>query len=838
MVRPTLITGAVFGLVWCLVPSPVLHPQAQRSASIRAGNVHRYRIQLSFGQYARFEVLQREIDLDLEILDSQGAVVNQAAMSEFGPEAIDVVARSAGPHVLLVKARTDDSSHGAYDLHWRLSESRATYAHRRRVEGARLYAAAEAVAAVADEPAPKERLRLLTAAAAEFSAANDCLHEAQTYQRIGITFARTGSYLASDRSLQRAIQLFGEANDQAAILDARKYWINNGGHIGEERGTREALGQMLKAWRSTGDARGVARIAASLARAEGRAGQPHNEKRYLQEALDIHSALGMHEDVASDFAYLAGLAIRQRNYREAEHFAEKELAERRITGDRRSLTSAKSTLLAVYVHSGDWAAARDLAAVVAEDHRHANDQSALASVVGILGDAESRLGQHEAAMIHINEAVEIHDSLMAESGKAVPLRALASRTFRANALLRQDHAKPGRGFAAKAWAAQEEMLAHSVGVAVEDLVSIRKRLGPDTVLLQEGPSDDEIRFWLITRDSVTTASAGDQEGLLALAARFAKEHGLSTARAELSRRILHPVADKIVGKRIVFIPGKEFAGVPWGALADPADPSGQTNLLASHELMTLPAASLLAKPPQPRATGKLMAVLADPVFGSGDPRARQTQFLLASDAGRAKTARLVVDLPRLPHGHLDSLIPRSLIAQNQFDLFEGFGATREAALAPEMGNHTIIHFGTHAWIDSSNPEMTAMALSLITPDGQPRNGLLRLRDIYAMKLRSSLVTLSACETGVGEAKFDFGPMSLTNAFLHAGARRVVASLWKVDDEATAELMQRFYQHLLGKARMTPAAALRAAQLEIAAIPRWSEPYYWAGFALYGEWGAL
>ena len=179
-----------------------------------------------------------------------------------------------------------------------------------------------------------------------------------------------------------------------------------------------------------------------------------------------------------------------------------------------------------------------------------------------------------------------------------------------------------------------------------------------------------------------------------------------------------------------------------------------------------------------------------------------------------------------------------MLAEQQFDLFQGFAATREAALGLGLGNHTIIHFGTHAQIDPSDPEMTALAFSQFTPEGQPRDGLVRLRDIYAMKLRSSLVTLSACETAVGQAQFAFGPLTLANAFLHAGAHRVVASLWKVDDEATAELMQRFYQHLLGRTRMTPAAALRAAQLEIAAIPRWREPYYWAGFALYGDWGAL
>jgi CHAT domain-containing protein len=70
--------------------------------------------------------------------------------------------------------------------------------------------------------------------------------------------------------------------------------------------------------------------------------------------------------------------------------------------------------------------------------------------------------------------------------------------------------------------------------------------------------------------------------------------------------------------------------------------------------------------------------------------------------------------------------------------------------------------------------------------------------------------------------------------MYAGARRVIASLWQVDDVATAELMKRFYRGLLQE-RLTPAAALRAAQLELRGQPQWSSPFYWAGFLLQGDW---
>ena len=103
-----------------------------------------------------------------------------------------------------------------------------------------------------------------------------------------------------------------------------------------------------------------------------------------------------------------------------------------------------------------------------------------------------------------------------------------------------------------------------------------------------------------------------------------------------------------------------------------------------------------------------------------------------------------------------------------------------------------------------------------------------------MKLNADLVVLSACQTALGKEVHGEGLVGLTRGFMYAGSPRVVASLWKVDDVATAELMKRFYAKML-KENMRPAAALRAAKIEMMNQERWSEPYYWAAFELQGEW---
>jgi hypothetical protein len=143
--------------------------------------------------------------------------------------------------------------------------------------------------------------------------------------------------------------------------------------------------------------------------------------------------------------------------------------------------------------------------------------------------------------------------------------------------------------------------------------------------------------------------------------------------------------------------------------------------------------------------------------------------------------------------------------------------------------------GEATTLNNIHPELSGMVLSLVDKDGHPQNGFLRLQDIYDLKLSAELVALSACQTGLGKEIKGEGLIGLARGFMYAGAPRIVASLWKVDDRATSELMKRFYQGLLGSEQLRPAEALRQAQLTIWKRKQWREPYYWAAFVLKGEW---
>ncbi len=124
-------------------------------------------------------------------------------------------------------------------------------------------------------------------------------------------------------------------------------------------------------------------------------------------------------------------------------------------------------------------------------------------------------------------------------------------------------------------------------------------------------------------------------------------------------------------------------------------------------------------------------------------------------------------------------------------------------------------------------------LSRFDEKGGKRDEFLRIHDIYGLNLNADLVVLSACETGIGKEVKGEGLMSLNNAFLQTGAKSVMASLWKVEDGATLELMKNFYGAMANE-KLTPPQALRQAQIKLRQIPQYQSPFYWAAFTVQGD----
>src|SRR5262249_37060547 len=212
---------------------------------------------------------------------------------------------------------------------------------------------------------------------------------------------------------------------------------------------------------------------------------------------------------------------------------------------------------------------------------------------------------------------------------------------------------------------------------------------------------------------------------------------------------------------------------------------------------------------------------SSPTPASGDTRG------VADDLARSAKEAGVTSWKRLPFTREEAEVIVQLAQQQSLQALD-FAASRATATNPELNQYRVVHLATHGLLNSRHPELSGIVLSLVDERGRPQNGFLRLHDIYNLRLNAGLVVMSACQTGLGKEVKGEGLVGLTRGFMYAGAARVVASLWSVRDQATAELMKRFYQGML-KEGLRPAAALRAAQVSMWKEGRWEAPYYWAGF---------
>jgi len=304
------------------------------------------------------------------------------------------------------------------------------------------------------------------------------------------------------------------------------------------------------------------------------------------------------------------------------------------------------------------------------------------------------------------------------------------------------------------------------------------------------------------------------------------------------------VATLLGTRRLVIVTAGALQYVPFAALPSPSSPD--TPLVVDHEIVNLPSASTIAFLRRERANrtlpAKMLAVMADPVFSSDDPR------VASSKAPQAAKAQAPADVERgmnvsgferakfdrLPATRKEAEDILTLVPENQRFSALDFDATQSMVTTGGLDNYRFVHIATHGLLNSLHPELSSIVLSLVDRNGHPRDGFLQTTDVYNLNLKAELVVLSACQTALGKEVRGEGLVGLSRAFMYAGTPGVVASLWTVPDLSTAELMTRFYRGMLVD-HLCPAAALRQAQISIWKDRRWTRPYYWAAFTLQGEW---
>ena len=372
----------------------------------------------------------------------------------------------------------------------------------------------------------------------------------------------------------------------------------------------------------------------------------------------------------------------------------------------------------------------------------------------------------------------------------------------------------------------------------------------ETMLLEYSLGKNASYAWAITRNDaqvyelpkaeVITSAVQDVYKLLAQKPDDGSEKSLNEAAANLAQMILTPFSNHANVKRVIVVADGALNYIPFQSL-----PSASGNpLVASYEIVNAPSASVLGQLRQENRqrppTTRIVAAFGNPVFRSNYEQFKNSVSSDVLASARSLERGFEVDADSLDPAKIQPLVYSKFELENLSTIAgagafvaTGFSASRAALESTDFSKYAILHFATHGLLDPQNPQKSGFFLSMVDEGKRDENGFITMEDVYNLRVPVALVVLSACRTGLGKDVRGEGLIGLTRGFMHAGASSVVASLWKVDDEATAELMKYFYTNMLKKG-LPPAEALREAQNTLRQNPQWASPHYWAGFTLQGE----
>jgi CHAT domain-containing protein/Flp pilus assembly protein TadD len=654
--------------------------------------------------------------------------------------------------------------------------------------------------------------------------AKDGLDAALNYEDLGRVYIATGEYGIALQHLQPALDIYTRAVNPKEAARVRALMGQAYQQQGQLERARRYYGQALEAFRALSDRANEAAVCYALGRLELGRNDLGAAEDYLRQSVEVTEGM-RRVPTSGDLTVAFSASV----YERYEAYVECLMRERAAEPER--------GLDALAFEKSELARARSLAEML-----RATGTSLVPGLDPELAGREKSLRQS----LRVKEDSRV--ALLGGAYKKEELDALDKELARLDADYKQ---------VTDAIRARHPAYGQITRPAAWDLRRIQEQVVADdqTVLLEYSLGAERGYLWAVTRERFMSYELPAQAQIKDAAERVYKllatrpgadtEKSLTAALRELSGMVLSPVAAELNKRRVIVVADGALNYIPFQVLPDPS--SGEP-LVARCEVVGTPSASILGELRQEtarrRTAGKLLAAFGDPVFESNYALRRGVgdgeMVAALNHAERARGVELQGDAfdpsraePLFYAGReLENL--RGVAAGGEALVSEEFDATRERLLGADLTQYAILHFATHGFLDPKRPENSGLVLSMVDRDGRPLDGFVRLQDIYGLRAPVDLVVLSACRTALGKEVRGEGLIGLTRGFMYAGASSVVSSLWKVDDEATSELMRRFYSNML-QGGMTPSAALRKAQDSIRREPQWRSPYYWAAFTLQGEY---
>jgi CHAT domain-containing protein len=480
--------------------------------------------------------------------------------------------------------------------------------------------------------------------------------------------------------------------------------------------------------------------------------------------------------------------------------------------------------------------------------------------------AERHRNSPVAAQRYVQRAIDILEELRRKAVRPELQRyLLGSRQglyeFLVDVLMDQHQRQPAAGYDIAAFAASEGARARSLLDSLGErsappLLSMRdvqrQVLDDHTILLEYHLGEEKSFLWAVTPDSHATFELPGRAKIEALAREVydllqtsGKTEVLPKAAEEsrkLAEILLGPVAKNLSDKRLLIVVPPSLQYIPFGVLPDVNErrpegdsPEWPVSLKDHHEIVSSPSASVIEAlrqaQPERKPPSKHMAIFSAPFYTPDDERLGKLRSPFGPVRGDDLLGGRFKPL-KYSETEADKII-RLAGRSNVLDL-RGFDASRERVLDRQLEDFKYIYFSVHGDPDARNPERSSLVLSAFDRQGKSTTPWVYARDIQEMHLSADLVVLGACGSGLGEEVAGEGLVGLTQAFLTAGAPRVLVGLWNLDDEATSEMIPMFYSYLLKEGK-SPAAALRFAQIEMSHKRGRNAPAYWGGLVLQGEW---
>lgn len=362
-------------------------------------------------------------------------------------------------------------------------------------------------------------------------------------------------------------------------------------------------------------------------------------------------------------------------------------------------------------------------------------------------------------------------------------------------------------------------------------------------LIEYAVGRDDLYAFVIDPDGPQVVRLGNRDAISQSAARLnaqlrnpeARASQVRNAARELAQLVLWPVSQHVQRNRLIIAADDALHTVPFAVLPWSAE---NPEMLVVHRAETalVPSAALFARHGTQTTDHPLrrVALIGDPVFREGDWQRACSEARMTATGDQLRKVAAIPEwaqyLRRLPGTRTELLALARQLRQthpeSRVDMYLDCAATPRALRTAAASGSALLHVATHGRIDAQRPRLSALAL---TPDPATGDGMaFSLLDILNLRLQARLVVLSACDTSQGRLLPGEGVLGLAQAFLQAGAASVLASHWRVEDEATSAFMQRFYGYLLRG--HTASAALRQAQMDEAEA---GGSFHWAAFSLYG-----